>query len=424
MPCEVVNVGSGFGSNVRAARCVAAQCYFQRFPRTVDLSLIVDAKQAAHRACTFCVMDEALAPMQFDEEGRCECCRDALRRMPFEWWPNEQGQARLDALVKQLKLHGVGKKYDAMIGLSGGVDSAYLAHLAVRNFGLRVLAVHVDGGWNSAPAVHNIESIVRKLNLDLHTFVVEWEEMRDIQLAFLRSSVLNQDIPQDHAFFSTLYRTAMKYGVRDFLSGVNFSSESIVAPGMGHTYMDLRHLRAIHRRFGRLPATHFPFMSLQTFIWHSRIARTLHVHKPLNYMAYDKERAKQELTDVYGWRDYGRKHDESRFTKFYQECYLPRKFDFDKRRLHLSSLIVSGQVTRNEALAQLSQPISDPKQTARDMRFVAKKLGIDAQELSQLIGCEPVSHLAYPNQAGMHRKLMWLRNRVREAGKLLQSRIR
>ncbi len=360
--------------------------------------------------------------MNFDDEGRCECCRDAVRRMPFEWWPNEQGQQRLDALVKQLKQQGVGRKYDAMIGLSGGIDSAYLAHLAVRTFGLRVLAVHVDGGWNSAPAVHNIESIVRKLNLDLHTFVVEWEEMRDIQLAFLRASVLNQDIPQDHAFFSTLYRTAMGYGVRDFLSGVNFSSECIVPPGMGHSYMDLRHLQAIHRRFGRSRATHFPFMSLQTFIWHSRIARTLRVHKPLNYMAYDKEHAKQELADVYGWRDYGRKHDESRFTKFYQECYLPTKFDFDKRRLHLSSLIVSGQITRDEALRQLRQPISDPRQTARDVRFVAKKLGIDARELSQLIEAPPVSHLAYPNQANMHRMLMRVRNLLRDAGTLVFRR--
>ena len=411
-----------FVGSPRGASTCSDPKQLERLARRADLSRAAEVNQPAHRTCTFCVMDEGIAPMQFDEAGRCECCRDALRRMPFEWWPDERGQVRLDALVKQLKQRGVGQKYDAMIGLSGGVDSAYLAHLAVHNLGLRVLAVHVDGGWNSAPAVHNIESIVRKLNLDLHTFVVEWGEMRDIQLAFLRASVLNQDIPQDHAFFSTLYRTAMEYGVRDFLSGVNYASESIVPQGMGYTYMDLRHLRAIHRQFGRLPATHFPFMSLQTFIWHSRVARTLRVHKPLNYMAYDKEHAKQELTDVYGWRDYGRKHDESRFTKFYQECYLPRKFDFDKRRLHLSSLIVSGQITRNEALAQLSQPISDPKQTARDVRFVAKKLGIDAQELNQLIEREPVSHLAYPNQAGMHRKLMWLRNRVRDLGTLVRPR--
>lgn len=301
-------------------------------------------------------------------------------------------------MVDELRIAGRGGQYDAMIGLSGGVDSAYLAHLVVQKLGLRVLAVHVDGGWNSVHAVRNIELLVRKLDLDLHTFVVEWPEMRDIQLAFLRASVVNQDVPQDHAFFSTLYRTAMRYRISHFLSGVNFASESVTPPQWGHTYMDARHIRAIQRRFGVGKLRDYPFMGLPEFMWHTRVTRRLAVHRPLNYFAYDKERAKIELEREYGWQNYGGKHHESRFTKFYQEIYLPRKFGFDKRRLHLASLVVSGQLTRAQALAELELPISTPEQVRRDVRFVAKKLQVTPDELERLIDLPPVDHLAYPNQ--------------------------
>ena len=299
-----------------------------------------------YQVCSICVMDSVIPALRFDANGQCDCCKQALVRRPYEWWPDDEGERRIESMTRELKVTGRGQEYDCMVGLSGGVDSAYLAHLAVRKLGLRVLAVHVDAGWNSAAAVRNIESIVRKLDLDLHTFVVEWSEMRDIQLAFLRASVLNQDNPQDHAFFSTLYQTAMRRGISHFLSGVNYASENIIPPDWGHPYMDARQIRAIHRQFGKYPLTNFPFMGLPEFVWQSRVMKRLTVHRPLNYFAYDKETARRELESEYGWIDYGGKHHESRFTKFYQEIYLPRKFGFDKRRLHLSSLIVSGQLTR------------------------------------------------------------------------------
>ena len=365
------------------------------------------------RVCSVCVMDESNPAIAFDESGQCNCCRDAQRRMPHEWWPNSEGEARMQALVSMLKEQGRGKPYDVMVGLSGGIDSAYLAHVASRKYGLRLLAVHVDGGWNSEPAVSNIESIVRGLGIDLHTYVVEWQEMRDLQVAFLKASVLNQDIPQDHAFFATLYRTAAKFGMRHFLNGVNFASECVVPPNWGFPSMDGKHAKAVHQRFGSARLDSYPIMSLAQYVWMTRIRKQLTIHRPLNYFAYDKEEAQHELKREYGWRDYGGKHCESRFTKFYQEIYLPRKFGFDKRRLHLSSLIVSGQMTRVQALAEIAQPISQPDQARRDIKFVAKKLGLTREALEALIDAPAISHYVYPNQMGLHSRLSSLKGAFR-----------
>lgn len=352
---------------------------------------------AHHRICSFCVMDDSNPAIQFDEEGNCNCCRDAIARMPSEWWTGTEGENRMNKLVVNLKAKGRGKPYDAMVGLSGGIDSAYLAHLASKKHGLRLLAVHVDGGWNSEPAVANIETMVRSLGVDFHTHVIEWQEMRDLQVAFLKASVLNQDIPQDHAFFATLYRTAQRFGVRDFLSGVNFASESIVPPGFGHPSIDGKHLRSIHKTFGCQPLDSYPVMELPEYLWMTRIRKQLTIHRPLNYLAYDKEAAQVELKREYGWRDYGGKHSESRFTKFYQDIYLTRKFAFDKRRLHLSSLIVSGQMTRAAALKGLENPPISSQQERRDIKFVAKKLGLTTAELNEFIESPPRQHKSYPN---------------------------
>ncbi len=352
----------------------------------------------ATQVCTFCVMDSSNPHIEFDSAGECNCCRDARRRMSREWFP-DTGPVHLEKLVAQLKQAGRGKPYDAMIGLSGGVDSAYLAHVLRTQFGLRLLAVHVDGGWNSEAATRNIELLVRNLDIDLHTYVVEWPEMREVQLAFLRSSVLNQDIPQDHCFFSVLYRTAKNFGVRHFLSGVNFSGECIVPPNWGYPSIDGRHVRAIYDRFGKARLHTFPIMGFFEYFWLTGVRRQLTIHRPLNFFDYDKTKAKQELIDAYGYKDYGGKHHESRFTKFYQEIYLPRRYGFDKRRLHLSSQIVSGQITREEALRQLNEPICSPDQARRDIKFVAKKLQLTVNELQDLIDLPPVEHDQFPNSS-------------------------
>lgn len=354
--------------------------------------------------------------LQFDEVGQCSACRSALARMPNIWFRGQAGEQKLQALAEQLKRAGHGKAYDVMLGLSGGVDSAYLAHVAVKHMGLRALAVHVDGGWNTEPAVRNIESLVRGLDLDLHTVVIEWQEMRDLQLAFLKSCVFNQDIPQDHAFFSTLYRTAAKFQLRSFLSGVNFSSEGVTISGLGYPAMDGHHVLGIHRQFGSLPLNTFPIMKLWELIWMTRLRKQLTVHRPLDYIDYDKRRAVDELREAYGWIDYGNKHCESRFTKFYQEVYLPQKFGFDKRGFHLSSLIVAGQLSRTAALEEMQHLISSPLQIRRDSRYVAKKLGISIEELKLLISSPGVDHLAYPNQSRMHALLTDAKNWLHRLG--------
>ena len=365
------------------------------------------------RICTFCVMDDSMSGVVFDEAGQCNCCRDALARRAHEWWPNEVGEAKLLALVAALRREGKGKPYDAMVGLSGGIDSAYLAHYMRTRFDLRLLAVHVDGGWNSEAAVRNIELLVRNLDMDLHTYVVEWTEMRDMQLAFLKASVLNQDIPQDHAFFATLYRTAHRFQIKSFLSGVNFSSENISSPNIGFPSIDGVHVRGVHRTFGQTPLSSYPVMSLMEFLWQTRVVRQPAMYKPLNFIDYDKADAKQALTLSYGWKDYGGKHSESRFTKFYQDIYLPRRYGFDKRRLHLSSLIVSGQLIREAALAELETPILSEEQARRDLKFVAKKLQLTVSELNALIGSPPRAHTDFPNGSLLHGSL----RRVRDLGR-------
>jgi N-acetyl sugar amidotransferase len=367
------------------------------------------------QVCRFCIMDESDGGVLFDETGQCNCCREALARRPHEWWPGAEGAERMKRLVERLRAEGRGRRYDAMVGLSGGIDSAYLVHHMVTEYGLRLLAVHVDGGWNSAPAVRNIETLVRALDLDLHTKVIEWREMRDLQLAFLRAGVLNQDFPQDHAFFATLFRSARRFGIRTFLSGVNFTSESVSIPGMdAPPSIDGTHVAAIHRQFGTVPLETYPVMRISEYLWMTRVLRRPVIEKPLNFLDYDKEEAKRVLDARYGWRDYGSKHSESRFTKFYQEIYLPRKHMVDKRRLQLSSLIVSGQMTREQALDEVARPPIDERHARLDMRFVAKKLGITAEELAGLLDSPPVPHSAYKSDRKFHSRMMSIRRWLRE----------
>lgn len=348
------------------------------------------------RVCAYCVMDDSNPLIEFDEKEECDCCRDARARMPSEWHPNDEH--RLDSWIDRIKIESRRSQYDAMVGLSGGVDSSYLAHLLRTRYGLRLLAVHVDGGWNTEAAVRNIEVLVRALSIELYTYVIEWQEMRDLQLAFLRSSVLNQDIPQDHAFLTTLYRTALKFGIRYFLNGVNFSGECAIPRHWGYPAADGCHLRAIHKLFGTQPLKTFPIMSLAEYVWHTRLARSLRILRPLDFVPYNKKLAKRQLIDTYGWRDYGGKHHESRFTQFYQEVYLPSRYGFDKRRLHLSSLIIAGELSREEALRELNKPVCDPAEARHQLRFVAKKLGLTVGELQALIDQRPVRHEQYPNR--------------------------
>lgn len=330
-------------------------------------------------------MDTSDPDISFDSDGICSHCRqyDELVRDQVDRANRGERQAELKAIVERIKTAGSGREYDCIMGLSGGVDSSYVAYMA-NKLGLRPLAVHFDSGWNSELAVHNIENIVKKLGIDLHTFVVDWEEMRDLQLAFFKASVANCDIPTDHAFPAVLYREAAKHRIKYILSGTNHATEFILPKAWGHTSGDKRHLVDVQKKFGTIRLRSYPtigFFAQYVYYPYIRRIRTVRL---LNYIPYNKAEAKRIISEKLGWRDYGGKHHESVFTRFFQGYYLPTKFGYDKRRAHLASLINSGQMTRAEALVELERPTYDPAQQLEDKVFVAKKLGVTPAELDAI----------------------------------------
>jgi N-acetyl sugar amidotransferase len=303
----------------------------------------------------------------------------------------------LNAMVARIKEAGKGKPYDCVIGISGGVDSTYLILQAVK-LGLRPLAVHFDSGWNSELAVSNIENIVTRLNLDLYTDVVDWREMKDLQLSFFKASVPNADIPTDHVFASVAYQQAKKYGIKYILSGHNLVSESILPTAWGYTAADSRHVKGVQRRFGSVKLKTYPLLGpFKRHLWYE-IINGITSFDPLNYMPYSYAEAKAEITEELGWRDYGGKHHESVFTRYFQGYYLPHKFGFDKRKAHLSSLILSGQLTRGDALAELEKPPYDETLRKQDHEFIAKKLGVSTDELEAIFDRPPARHVDYPHE--------------------------
>lgn len=290
------------------------------------------------------------------------------------------------AQVERIKRDGQGKAHDCIIGISGGVDSSYVTYLAKAKFGLRPLLFHVDAGWNSQQAVNNIEKLVDGLGLDLHTEVINWEEMKDLQLAFFKAQVPHLDTPQDHAFFAGLYNFAAKNGVKYILTGANYSTECVREPLEWHYHAsDLRQLKDIHAKFGTRPLKTFPMADIFTYKLYYRFVKGVRVVKPLNYVPFYKEKAMQELVDKFGWQKYAHKHYESRFTRFYEGYWLPKKFGYDKRRAHFSSLILTGQMTREEALERIAKPAYDPETVAQDFEYIATKLDLTVAELQQLM---------------------------------------
>jgi len=356
------------------------------------------------QVCQRCVMDESDPEIRFDAQGVCNHCLEFDTVTRRRWFPNADGARRWEQLCEQLRAEGRGRDYDCILGLSGGIDSSYLA-LKVKEWGLRPLAVHVDAGWNSELAVANIERILRHCGFDLHTHVVDWEEMRDLHLAYLRAGIANQDVPQDHAFFATLYHFATRNGIRSILSGGNLATEGIFPKAWHGSAMDAINLRAIHRRFGQRPLRSYLTVSFsQAYVWYPFVKK-MRTLRPLNYMPYDKESAVAELESRIGWRAYGRKHGESLFTKLFQNHYLPQKFGYDKRRPHLSSLIVSGQLDRDRALAELEKPLYDPQELEIDIAYFCKKLRLSRDQFDELMRAPIHSYSDFPTWEGRYRAL-------------------
>lgn len=355
-----------------------------------------------YQVCTKCVMDTSDTKIVFDEHGVCDHCNSFESDVRPHWHPNDAGKAMFRAQIEEIKKSGKGKPFDSIIGMSGGLDSSYLLHLAVTEFGLRPLVFHVDGGWNTDLAVNNIQMLVDKLGLDLYTEVINWEEMKDFQLAFFKSGVPHLDIPQDHAFVATLYHFANKHNIKYIINGGNFATECVRNPKDWLYYgTDMAQLRDIHGRFGTRKLKTYPFSSVLFHKVYLRHIRGVQVVKPLNYLPYTKEHAIKVLSETYGWRPYPQKHFESRFTRFYEAYWLPTRFGYDTRRVQYSSLIQTGQMTRADALAKLEQPAYDPATIDEDFEYIATKLGITIEELRSYHTMPKKSYKDYKNQEWM-----------------------
>lgn len=327
-------------------------------------------------------MDTSDPEITFDSSGQCNHCLAALNRWKSMSDSMNSG-SELRSTIERLRRVS-NSDYNCILGLSGGVDSSYLA-LKAHDWGLRPLVVHVDAGWNSEIAVRNIEGVVKSCNYDLHTIVVNWDAMRELQLAFLRSGVANQDVPQDHAFFAHLYHFAIDNKIRYVLNGGNVASESIVPESWQWSAMDAKNIRAIYSRFGSGEFPNFQLISFWQYYIEFPLLRRMSPVRPLNQMWYSKAKAAKELESRTGWTSYERKHEESVWTRFFQNYYLPVRFGWDKRRPHLSSLIVSGQVTRLDALEQLEKPLYEEREMRRDSAYIRRKLRLSEEEFQDLM---------------------------------------
>lgn len=356
-----------------------------------------------YRICIACVMDTTDSMIAFDEQGVCDHCNTFKKVTLPSWDTGPMGQSRLAALVDTIKREGHGKDFDCIIGMSGGIDSSYLTYIAKEKLGLRPLVFHVDAGWNSQVAVNNIERLIDGLGLDLFTEVIDWQEMRDLQLAYFKSGVPHIDTPQDHSFFATMYKFATQHNVKYILTGANLSTECIRNPVEWMYYQsDSRQLLDIHRQFGTQPLKTFPVTSI---LWHKvwlPYVKGIKVVRPLNMVPYLKEEAKQLLIKQFGWQPYPQKHFESRFTKFYESYWLPKRFGYDVRRVQYSSLIVTGQMTRDEALELLKKPSYDEAGIAQEIEFVANKLGISVEELNSYMDLPRKTYKDYKNQRQLY----------------------
>lgn len=378
-----------------------------------------DRASMTYQICTRCIMDTSDPTIEFDSAGVCNHCHNFDQNLRPQWHPDDQGRQMLDGIVAQMRREGKGKPYDCAIGLSGGVDSTYLAYVARKQLGLRLLAVHVDGGWNSELATRNIENVVRKLDIDLHTYVVDWQEMRDLQRAFLRAGLANQDVPQDHAFFAALYSNAQSYGLRYVLSGGNIATESVMPEEWAYNAMDLRHLEAVHRRFGNGRLRSFPRVNFVRYYFWNRYVKRMRVIRPLNFIPYVKDEAIATLERELGFQYYGGKHFESRFTKWQQLYYRPRKFGYDERRAYLSSLVLSGQASREGALAALAGDRENERQAEEDTSYILKKLAISEEEFAQIMAQPPKTFRDYPSNFALFNVKTALRQWLRSKGVVL-----
>jgi N-acetyl sugar amidotransferase len=369
------------------------------------MKMVLSKENPNYRQCSLTVMDNIADPdIRFDDKGVCNYYYEYQQAARQDVHIGEAGKAKLEQLVATIKNAGRGKQYDCLIGLSGGVDSSYVAYL-VKQLGLRPLAVHLDNGWNSELAVKNIENIISKLNIDLYTLVINWEEFKDIQLAYLRASVVDIEVVSDHAIFATMYKLAKEKKIGHIISGTNVVTEHIMPPSWLYKKMDYANLKDIHSKYGTRKLDTYPTFDFKKYVYYSAVLKLTPV-SILNYIEYNKKQVKEKIISELDWRDYGGKHYESIFTKFYQAHILPYKFKIDKRKAHLSTLICSGQMMKEEALEELKKPLYDEKELSQDKEYVLKKLGLTESEFEAIMKSEVRKHEDFSTDTRLKERYM------------------
>jgi N-acetyl sugar amidotransferase len=338
-------------------------------------------------------MDTSDPEIEFDERGVCNHCHDYDRLVAQKVLEGEGGRKYLERLVEKMKRDGRNKPYDCIIGVSGGVDSTYVAYL-VKKMGLRPLAVHMDNGWDSELAVKNIEVTLKRLGIDFYTEVLDWEEFKDIQVAMLKASTPDSEVPSDHAISAVLGDMADKLKVKYIISGANVRTETHLPRAWSYGHFDWKYIRSVHKMFGSGRLKSFPYVGLFTYYRRLLTHRRIDI---LNYIDYNKSEAMRILQDDLGWRYYGGKHYESIYTRFYQGYILPTKFGFDKRRSHLSSLICSGEITREDAFVELDKPTYAPSMQEEDREYVVKKLGLTDEQFEAIMSAPRKTFWHYPS---------------------------
>jgi N-acetyl sugar amidotransferase len=353
--------------------------------------------------CAKCVMDTTDPDIQFDEEGICNHCRSYDRIIKEAVFTGEDGLRKAQAIVENIKREGANKEYDCIVGVSGGVDSTYVAY-KVKEFGLRPLAVHLDNGWNSELAVKNIENTLTKLDIELYTHVIDWTEFRDLQLSFLKASTPDAEIPSDHAINALIYQTAKRLSVKYMISGENHRTETHLPSAWSRGHLDWKYIRSVHKQFGSVPLKTFPHLNFKIQLHGYGEFKKIEI---LNYLDYVKSDAMQVLEKELGWKYYGGKHYESIYTRFYQGYILPKKFGFDKRKSHLSSLICSGETTRAEALRELEGETYPSDLQEQDREYVIKKLGLTEESFEAIMNLPKKTFWDYDSYARLAQTKMF-----------------
>ncbi len=336
-----------------------------------------------YQICTKLILDTSDPDIVFDSAGVCNQYHDFHSNVKQHWDVGQGGRAKLEAAVQAMKAAGKGRDYDCLMGLSGGADSSYMLHAMVKEYGLRPLVFHVDAGWNSELAVHNINCMIDKLGLDLFTEVINWNEVREFQLAMFKSGLPNIDLPQDVAFIGVLFQYAAKHGIKYILNGGNISTECVSYPLQYFYYADMAMINDVLQQYCSISLETYPFTSTLYRKLYMPYVKGIKMLKPLNMIPYVKDQAMQELADIYGWKPYSQKHFESRFTRFYEGYWLPTRFGYDVRRVQFSSMILTGQMTRNEALLKLEQSPYDKELITQDFDYIATKLGVSSPALRE-----------------------------------------